>query len=514
MVVAYHLNGKIVSVETFDSQIVDIGNKDTIADGLQTLALRFPEKKIVWCALQMKAHLNIKAIPVLFHHDKMMLSYTPNISNYLGRRIGYVEDSPFIKINKKVSYPTWQMSSVVGVVHASLLLAIKDKINLDSDFDYYLNSVAKVCMPLGLCCYSEPNLLNNGSTYLESKTTNNFQLFRFVKQHFKARWTFLMFLNVLVFEKRIVLSPFLYSLFFVNRKSKKINLSTIEVQSSNKVVDKGTVDVIIPTIGRKDYLYEVLRDLAQQTHLPINVIIVEQNPNQESLSELDFLSSESWPFVIKHTFTHQTGACNARNIALSKVESEWVFLADDDIRINNNLISDALIRITNYGINAVSINCFHEHENRIDLNVFQWESFGSGCSFVLSDSLKKCRFNIGFEFGYGEDSDFGMQLRNSGIDVMYFPEPNILHLSAPMGGFRIKPKLAWDLDKIQPKPSPTIMLYRLKHNIHEQLLGYKTILFFKYYQNQKLKNPIQYYKMFKKQWCQSVFWADILKRVS
>jgi hypothetical protein len=51
-----------------------------------------------------------------------------------------------------------------------------------------------------------------------------------------------------------------------------------------------------------------------------------------------------------------------------------------------------------------------------------------------------------------EDSDFGMQLRNQGIDVLYLPEPKI-HLKAPVGGFRTKPKLAWENDEIQPKPS-------------------------------------------------------------
>jgi GT2 family glycosyltransferase len=48
------------------------------------------------------------------------------------------------------------------------------------------------------------------------------------------------------------------------------------VKSSLAVVGNKSIDVIIPTIGRKQYLYAVLQDLAQQTHLPVNVIIVEQ----------------------------------------------------------------------------------------------------------------------------------------------------------------------------------------------------------------------------------------------
>ena len=104
-----------------------------------------------------------------------------------------------------------------------------------------------------------------------------------------------------------------------------------------------------------------------------------------------------------------------------------------------------------------------------------------------------------------------MQLRNKGIDVVYLTEPAILHLKAPMGGFRTKPKLYWEEEVIQPKPSPTIMLFQLLHKTKEQQLGYKTILFLKYYKKQSIKNPFTYYKVFKKQWEQSVFWATKLK---
>ena len=119
---------------------------------------------------------------------------------------------------------------------------------------------------------------------------------------------------------------------------------------------------------------------------------------------------------------------------------------------------------------------------------------------------------MGFEFGYGEDGDFGMQLRNQGHDVLYLPEPEILHLKAPVGGFRTKPVLQWQKDDIQPKPSPTIMLYQLLHATPAQTNSYKTILFFKYYRLQKIKNPIRYYYNFQKQWERSVFWANELKR--
>jgi hypothetical protein len=58
--------------------------------------------------------LNLDEIESLFHHDKLMLSYGTGKTSFLGSRIGFVEESPFIKVNKKCTYPTWLMSSDVG----------------------------------------------------------------------------------------------------------------------------------------------------------------------------------------------------------------------------------------------------------------------------------------------------------------------------------------------------------------------------------------------------------------
>jgi glycosyltransferase involved in cell wall biosynthesis len=513
LIVVYHNNKSITRIESIGSKTILFDRTKTIAYGLMHLAVQFPEETLVWCHQDFHGQIDLPMIPEILHHQKMMLSYNPNEHNYLGSKIGYVEESPFIKVNKKVTYPTWQMSSKVGVIHAIVLFAFKSKIKLDSDFDYYLSSIAKVGMPLGLLCYSEPKLLVK-TPILGASTTSVFTLFKFVKQHYKTRWIFLLLLNLMVYEFRLPFLALFYALFFKNRNKLPISLVSIPVQSNKTMVQKATIDVIIPTIGRKKYLYDVLQDLTKQTHLPINVIIVEQNAQKDSVSELDYLHKEKWPFVIKHTFTHQAGACNARNLALSQVESEWVFMADDDIRIESGFITTSLKGNNKFGVNAVSFSCLQNNEIQKYKTVFQWSSFGSGCSIIASESLKGCGFDLSYEFGFGEDSDFGRQLRNKGVDILYFPNPKIEHLKAPVGGFRTKPKLQWSNDEIQPKPSPTVFLYILKNNTKEQLLGYKTTLFFKYYKHQNSINPISYFMYYRKQWDRSAFWANELKKES
>jgi GT2 family glycosyltransferase len=120
-------------------------------------------------------------------------------------------------------------------------------------------------------------------------------------------------------------------------------------------------------------------------------------------------------------------------------------------------------------------------------------------------------FNRAFEFGYGEDVDFGCQLRNRGADIIYLPDIKIRHLKVPIGGFRSTFKQPWSEDEILPKPSPTVMLNSLLNKTNAQLLGYKTQLCIKYYFVQKIKQPLRYYRTFLKQWERSKYWAEHLQ---
>lgn len=512
MIILYHTDAKVV--ELINADAIEIGKHAhlSIASFIALLSQEFPDEILVWCHLSLKEQLNLSGMEQLFHHKRLLFSYNPFGSFYIDRTIGYIDESPFTNVNSNVTFPTWQMSSWVGGVYLSVFLALKDEISSEKNFDYFLCSVAKLAMPKGLLCYSEPRLLKQQAHTINPIKRNTFVLFRFVKQHYKTRWVFLLLLNFLLYERKFPVFPMLVSLFYKNRNANTMNLDGIVVQSSRVFSTAETIDVIIPTIGRSTYLYDVLKDFAKQVKLPNQIIIVEQNPLAGSTTELDYITSEKWPFPIQHFFTHQAGACNARNVALSHIQSEWIFLADDDIRIKTDFLEKALELICNSGAEATSFSCLKKEENKLLNTIVQWGSFGSGCSIVASKLIKYIKFNIGFEFGFGEDSDFGMQLRNQGCDVLYLPEPEILHLKAPVGGFRTKPVLQWQDDEIQPKPSPTIMLYQIRNNTKEQILGYKTILFFKYYKLQKVKNPLQYYSNFQKQWKRSVFWATELNK--
>lgn len=510
MILIYHKNNKVNSIASPNIELLPDLNNKFIIEAVYHLAQLFPEAKIVWCHEDLKVALNLKFIRENKSYEQILFSFTPNKNHYLTETIGYLEQNPFININKSVTYPTWLMSSAVGFAHAKVFLKV-DKHPRHLNWNYFLNSLAKTYQPVGLFCYSEPRLLLRNELYHYDETISKTQLFKFVKQHYKARWIIILMINLWIYEKKFPLWACINSFFYkkINSITDSINNEIPSLPKELKIND--TVDVIIPTIGRKKYLYDVLCDLKNQTILPKTVIIVEQNGQENTCSELNYLTDEIWPFNIKHTFTHKLGACNARNIALGHVTSDWVFLADDDIRFKADFLEVCLDNCKRYGQRAITLSCLPEGISQSSTPPYQCEYFGSGCSFIARATIENLSFHLGYEFGYREDVDFGMQIRNKGTDIVFFSHPTITHLKAPVGGFRTSFVFPWEQDKILPKPSPTVMLYHLLHSTPQELCGAKTLLFLNYYPLQKRKNPIKYAIYFKKQWNISIHWARKLR---
>ena len=507
MIIVFHKNNKVTQVYDYSfSQELTIG-ANTIQEVLVLIASQNKSRFIGWCHDNLRESLNLATWKTILKHKLLLVSFETSTNYYITPDIGYVDDSPFMNVNKNVEYPTWFMSSDVGVTHAMVLLKFKSFLKYKLTFELFLNTIAKVGMKQGLLCYSNPLLLNKGYSTIRKKSAPTSEIIQFIKSNYKVRWIFLYVFNQFIYNNKF-LGVHLFLSLFKKRISKKVSLETIHIH--NKVENLvPTIDVLIPTLGREQYLKDVLVDLSKQTNLPKKVIIIEQNPVKSATSKLDFLF-DKWPFEIDHSLIHQLGACNARNIGLSKVTADWVFFADDDIRLDNNVLENSFKYINLYGAKAVTISSLQKNEKEIKDKVTQYSVFGTCSSIVNAEFLKNIKFDMAYEFGYGEDSDFGMQLRNIGTDILYIPFVSMLHLKAPIGGFRKKIKQEWELETVQPKPSPTVMVYKLKHATLEQLQGYKTTLFFKFYKVQPIKNPFKYFKIMDKRWNKSLFWANHL----
>ncbi|MCB0447264.1 MAG: glycosyltransferase family 2 protein, partial [Gelidibacter sp.] len=386
MIIVYHKNNQVESVFDCNIQKTLEHQEKNVVNVLMQLASSFQDRILVWCRSDQKEFLDKQAVKQALYLKNAMVCF--NSTSYLPSQIGYVEDSPFIKVNRKVTYPTWQMSGLTGAIYGFQLLKFKEVIDRGS-LDYTLNSIAKLGMPNGLFCYASPQLLSEFNFKLEQAST--MVLFKFVKQHYKTRWVFLLALNYLWHEKKMVLWPLLSSFFY---KKKKFNKSiTLESENTQEDIPLPTIDVIIPTIGREQYVYDVLKDLAVQTHLPNQVIVVEQNPDIQSTTNLRFIKTDSWPFKIVHHFIHQTGACNARNLALNDVNSDYVYLADDDNKFDEDLIERALEQMMHFNLEVISMSYLQEGEVERKEQPIQWPTFGAGCSIMKSKYLEMVSFN-------------------------------------------------------------------------------------------------------------------------
>lgn len=495
MITILHSNKNIHSVvNTVNNEKIKF-NSTSLTKLVFEIAVTYPDELIFWNDIKYQELINIENIPLIFHSRNIFSSYSISGKFILSDALQYVDSTFFAYPVSNLRSPTYFMSSDVGGIYSNILIKVKDYFNLDQDFDYFLCSLAKLSIPQGVFCYSDPDLVHKKKSNFDLEKPQDFIDFKFVRQHWKKRWLFFLFISLFFNERRLYLFKLFKSFFY---KTRNLSGFTFSLNLDNEFTYLN-FDVLIPTIGRKDYLKNFLSDLAVQKILPNNVIIIEQNPDKNSISELDYLTQENFPFKIIHIFTHTVGACNARNLGIDLVSSDWVFLADDDIRITNDFFEQLFKNQLN-ARNAYTICCLRPNDVKNKNKIQQWDAFGSGCSFVPLHILKKIRFDYRFEFGFGEDSDYGMQIRKSGLDVIYLPTPEIIHLKAPIGGFRIKPSLPWDKEKIPPKPSPTVFLLALKHKSAKQIYAYKIYLFMIYFFNQSIKNPVKYYYNFKKQW--------------
>ncbi|CAM4097402.1 glycosyltransferase family 2 protein [Gillisia limnaea] len=509
MIICIHQNAQQVVKVLMGLNELEISNT-VCTKAFWELAEKFPEEIIAWCEEKYSADLNLTQWPQVFHQDLIMASYAVE-NTFLSGSIGYIDQLPFVHVNRKVLYPTWQMSSDVGGIKGETLLKFKSIFEGINNFDYLLNSIGKIGQQNGLFCYSAPGLVSKFSDKKPESTATSSQLFSFVYSYYNTIWISVLLWCYWKYENKFSLKAFLQALMKKKRFLQKVDLAGIKIQSNKIPETSNSIDVIIPTMGRPKYLMQVIKDLSLQSLLPKKVIVVEQNLDVNSISELPELGSKTWPFEITHHFIHQTGACNARNIALEEVDSDWVFFADDDIRFEPDLLEKGVEEINLLGVSSINMNCKQKGEKTIFKKIKQWGSFGSGTSIVKSIFAKQCAFSSIYEHGYGEDADFGMQLRNVGCDIIYHPEIEILHLKAPMGGFREKPVLEWEQVEPLPKPSPTLMAFALKYYTPQQIKGFKTSLFLKYYTKQSVKNPFAYVKSMRLRWRKSEEWAEKLR---
>ncbi len=296
---------------------------------------------------------------------------------------------------------------------------------------------------------------------------------------------------------------------YARRNFKFINKrSVLAPRKLNAIEGKPTVSYIIPTMLRQEYTLQLLEDLALQTYLPKEVVIVDATPEHErnpGLYEADF------PFEVVVKWQTTKGSCKARNEAIELSTGDYIIFGDDDVRLLPDFVENHIAMLQTYNAgacNGLDIMAQHLKQDLDDLKsrlealgsqrwvVGATRNFSNANSCVKKEYVNQLVGNdINYDGGYGEDGDFGLSLVKIGVTVLYNPFSANLHLKPPTGGYRWwgaqakimgkkRKKQPWELDTpvkwIRPVPSPTVMYQFYKHFTPRQIREYKYKYFFLY----------------------------------
>ncbi|WP_282017534.1 glycosyltransferase family 2 protein [Salegentibacter mishustinae] len=305
------------------------------------------------------------------------------------------------------------------------------------------------------------------------------------------------------------------------KEFKKHNLVSLPSKPLNNLIGKPTVDVIIPTMFRQDYMVQLLEDYKNQTYLPKRVIVVDATPKEER--DISLYKKSDYPFELIIKWQKSKGSCKARNEAIELCRSDYIIFADDDTRILPDFVENHLRFLQTYKVDGCTGLDIQASDYRQDLDDLRRilkgkgrerykagaaQTFNNANSCVKREWVEEIKGNdINFDGGYGEDADFGFRLIKNGMLLMFNPYSINLHLKPPSGGYRFwgfqssvlgkkRKRQPWELDKpvgkIRPVPSPTILYGILKHFKPDQVKEYKRRYLFLYLSKDFKKTPLRF----------------------
>lgn len=213
--------------------------------------------------------------------------------------------------------------------------------------------------------------------------------------------------------------------------------------------------VIIPTLGRPQYLHNVIQALYNQTVLPKEIVVIDQS----DMIDIDTGTLRKFGSEVAFSYYH-LNVCSkkaALNWGLRLTKSPIIVSVDDDTEFDAALIFNHLLSLYEHradNINGATVRHnqhlltsprrprFWEdavttltHNRMVDYPCMTLQVNGCNCSFKRSILLKV----NGWDETAGiasDDDEMSMKLFKYGGKMIYDPRPKVVHLKAPSGGWR------------------------------------------------------------------------------
>ncbi len=218
------------------------------------------------------------------------------------------------------------------------------------------------------------------------------------------------------------------------------------------------LSVIIPTLGRKEELFNTLNDLSIQ-NLPKEqwevIVVIQNEPNIEEFR----LRSEEWGINLSLYFSSAPNASLARNIGLLESKGDVVLFLDDDLVIknpdflqvhlsgsSNPQVSGVFGQVLDPGVPSRDSRHRLSYKKHIGWMFFPpnyskvsyIENGGAGnLSVRRNEAIEIGGMDINYEKGaHREESDFCLRLTRKNGLLLFDPRASIIHLGAANGGCR------------------------------------------------------------------------------
>jgi len=222
------------------------------------------------------------------------------------------------------------------------------------------------------------------------------------------------------------------------------------------------ITVGIATFNRSEFLVKTVNYIIDQNNESvIEIIIVDQTPNEKITNELDQYF-KTLNYNINYCLQKKPAVCLARNSIIYKAKGEIIIFFDDDVILGKDCIKSHQSVYINKNVKSC-IGPIHHRKFPFDYNLldinnpklgtvkimddnaeldldYKGVSVSCNQSFERATLVKIGGFDENFIGGYYEDADLGLRLKKEGYKIAFHPNAMVIHIKAPQGGLRFDAK--------------------------------------------------------------------------